>query len=83
MWRRAKVELLRRAIGDVIVGGDLARDNRPATLSFGISHRFTGQPAFVVLHGTWSINDNPAWHLGARTLVGLDDEWRQSVVPGY
>ena len=83
MWRRANVEILRRAIGNVIAGGDPARDIGRATLSFGVSHRFTGQPAFVVLHDTWSINGNLAWHPGARALVGLDYEWRQSVVPGY
>jgi hypothetical protein len=83
MWRRAKVETLRRAIGDVIAGGDPARDIGPATLSFGVSHRFTGQPALVVLHDIWSINGSLAWHPGARASVGLDYEWRQSVVPGY
>lgn len=68
---------------DVILGGDLARDIGRATLSVGVAHRFTGQPDYVVLHDTWSLNGNFAWHLGARALVGLDYEWRQSVVPGY
>jgi len=68
---------------DVILGGDLARDIGVATVSFGVSHRFTGQPAFIALRDTWSISGNLAWHLGARALIGLDYEWRQSVVPGY
>jgi hypothetical protein len=68
---------------DLIVGGDLARDMGPVTLSVGMQHRFTGQPAFVELRDTWSVNGNLAWHLGAHALVGLDYEWRQSVVPGY
>ncbi len=68
---------------DVILGGDLSRDIGPVTLSVGGSHRFTGQPDFVRLRDTWSVNGNLAWHLGRRALVGLDYEWRQSVVPGY
>lgn len=67
---------------DLILGGDLTRDIGPAMVTVGLRHRFTGEPEAMVLRDTWSLDGNVAWRIGGHRLVGLDYEWRQSVVPG-
>jgi hypothetical protein len=68
---------------DVVLGGDLSQDLGKFTLSAGVRRRFTGQPDGIVLRNTWSFDGDLAWHLPGHWLVGVDYEWRQSVVPYY
>lgn len=68
---------------DVTLGADITHSFDRLSLTIGGRHRFVGVPDYLPLRDIWSIDGEISYRLGQRVLVGIDNEWRQSLVAGY